>query len=71
MPKINGVEAIQYFQTQYPRVPLVVMTGHPDVQMATSFLKQGVMDYLVKPVEAEKLCTAVAKAVDSRDNRFM
>jgi len=71
MPKINGVEAIQYFQTQYPRVPLVVMTGHPDVQMATSFLNQGVVDYLVKPVESEKLCATVAKAVDSRDNRFM
>jgi len=47
------------------------MTGHPDVQMATSFLNQGVVDYLVKPVESEKLCAAVAKAVDSKDNSFM
>jgi len=70
MPKINGVEAIQYFQTQYPRVPLIVMTGHPDLQMATSFLQNGVSDYLVKPVDSEKLCAAVAKAVDSKDNSF-
>ncbi len=70
MPKINGVEAIQYFQTQYPRVPLIVMTGHPDVQMATSFLNRGVTDYLVKPVESEKLCATVAKAVDSKDHSF-
>ena len=71
MPKINGVEAIEYFQTQYPRVPLIVMTGHPDVQMATSFLNGGVMDYLVKPVESEKLIASVGKAVSSKDHSFM
>ncbi len=71
MPKINGVEAVQYFQTQYPRVPLIVMTGHPDVEMSTSFLNGGVMDYLVKPVESEKLCATVAKAVDSKDHSFV
>ena len=71
MPKINGVEAIEYFQTQYPRVPLIVMTGHPDVQMATSFLNGGVVDYLVKPVESEKLIASVAKAVGSKDHSFM
>ena len=70
MPKINGVEAIQYFQTQYPRVPLIVMTGHPDIDMATSFLQNGVVDYLVKPVDSEKLRTVVAKAVTSKDISF-
>ncbi len=70
MPKINGVEAIQYFQTQYPRVPLIVMTGHPDIDMATSFLQNGVVAYLVKPVDSEKLRAVVAKAVDSKDHSF-
>ena len=55
MPKINGVEAITYFRKEYPRVPLIVLTGFPDTEMATSFLRDGVVDYLVKPVEGEKL----------------
>ncbi len=66
MPKINGVEAIAYFRKEYPRVPLIVLTGFPDVEMATSFLRQGVVDYLVKPVEGEKLKGAVAKAMEQR-----
>lgn len=66
MPKINGVEAIQYFQTQYPHKPIIVMTGHPDLEMATNFLKQGVIDYLVKPVDAQKLRATVAKAIEAR-----
>ena len=34
MPKINGVEAIDYFQREYPHVPLVVLTGYPETEMA-------------------------------------
>ena len=71
MPKVNGVEAIQYFQTQFPRVPLIVMTGHPDIEMATKFLDSGVNAYLVKPVDSEKLVATVAKAVESKDVSFM
>ncbi len=67
MPKINGVEAIAYFRKEYPRVPVIVLTGFPDVNMATSFLSDGVVDYLVKPVEGEKLKAAVAKAMDQRE----
>ncbi len=67
MPKINGVEAINYFQQQWPRVPLIVLTGFPDLEMAIGFLKKGVVDYLVKPVEKEKLTSAVAKALDQRE----
>ncbi len=67
MPKINGVEAINYFQQQYPRVPLIVLTGFPDLDMATSFLKKGIVDYLAKPVESEKLRAALAKAMEQRE----
>ena len=62
MPKINGVEAIAYFRSQFPSIPVVVMTGHPDFESATAFLKQGVLDYLAKPVEKDRLLAVVQKA---------
>jgi two-component system chemotaxis response regulator CheY len=67
MPKINGVEAIAYFRANYPRVPIIVLTGFPDADMATSMLRQGVVDYLVKPVEGEKLRESVARAMEQRE----
>ena len=67
MPKINGVEAINYFQEQWPRVPLIVLTGFPDMEMATGFIKAGIVDYLVKPVEKEKLIASVTKAMEQRE----
>lgn len=66
MPKINGVEAIHYFQREYPHVPVIVLTGYPDTGMASSFMGHGVVDYLVKPVPAEILKATVAKAVERR-----
>ena len=66
MPKINGLEAMGYFRKEYPTLPLIVMTGFPDTQLAVSLLKQGVKDYLVKPVEKDALLAAVKKAVMER-----
>jgi FixJ family two-component response regulator len=37
------------------------MTGKPDLAAATNLMKQGVVDYLVKPVEADKLTAVVHK----------
>jgi len=66
MPKINGVEAIGYFRKEYPSVPVIVITGFPDTTLAVSLMKQGVKDYIVKPVEKEKLLAAVKKVVSER-----
>ena len=63
MPKINGTEAVQYFRDQFPSVPVVILTGYPDVDLAVSLLKQGVVDYLVKPVGEEQLLEATKKSV--------
>ena len=67
MPKINGVEAIEYLRKEYPNVQLIVLTGFPDMDMASTFLRQGVVDYLVKPVAGEKLRDSVAKAMNQRE----
>lgn len=67
MPKINGVEAISYFRKEYPNVKLIVLTGFPETDMATTFMRQGVVDYLVKPVEGGKLKASVAKAMEQRE----
>lgn len=66
MPKINGLEAMTYFQREYPSIPLIVLTGYPDLAMAVRLLNRGITDYLVKPVENENLLAAVANAMEQR-----
>jgi len=69
MPNMNGIDVINYYQKEWPSVPMIVLTGFPDLDMATSMLQHGVVDYLVKPVEAEKLRASVAKAIAQREVR--
>jgi FixJ family two-component response regulator len=66
MPKINGVEGLAYFRDNFPHVPVVVLTGFPDTEMAVSSIRNGVVDYLVKPVDSERLTAAVASAMAQR-----
>ena len=69
MPNMNGIDVINYYRKEWPSVPLIVLTGFPDMDMATTLLKHGIVDYLVKPVEAEKLRAAVSQAMEQRQVR--
>ncbi len=63
MPKVNGLECIAYFREQAPGIPVVVVTGFPDTEMAVNLMGKGVKDYLVKPVEKAKLLAVVDKMI--------
>ena len=63
MPKVNGIEVIDYLKQEAPGIPIVVITGYPDTELAVSLLKKGIKDYLVKPVEKKRLLEMVESVV--------
>ena len=63
LPKVHGNHLIAYLRTKCPSVPIIVLTGYPDVQSAASLFKQGVVDYLIKPAQAQTLLDAVRRAI--------
>jgi two-component system chemotaxis response regulator CheY len=67
MPKVNGTEAVRYFRSQFPSVPVIVLTGHPEVERASWFYEQGVLQYLLKPVSAHVLLDTVEEAVNGHE----
>ena len=58
----NGVEPITFFRQQYPMIPVVALTYYPDVELAISLMRQGVFDFLIKPVLQEELRRVVDAA---------
>ena len=66
MPHIDGTDAIAYFQKEFPNIPLIILTGNADWHMAISFMRGGVSDYLVKPVDVEQVKASVARAIAQR-----
>src|SRR5688572_5471555 len=66
LTKLSGKEVIAFIRAQLPSVPIIVLTGHPDVQGAASLFAQGVVDYLVKPAQAQTLLDSVRRAINEQ-----
>ena len=56
--------AIPYFRSQFPSCPVIVLSGAGTVEKATTLFKQGVVEFLSKPIDQERLLGAVKKAVN-------
>jgi two-component system chemotaxis response regulator CheY len=69
MPKVDGMEAISYFRAQFPSVPVIVLSGAGSIDKANTLFKQGVVEFLSKPIEPQQLTAAVDKAVQQSGYR--
>lgn len=62
MPKIDGLQLLKFANEHYPKIPKLVVTGYPSVDVALQVIKSGAIDYLTKPFTKEELKQAVEKA---------
>lgn len=73
MPRMDGMELFRRIAAIDPDIPVILMTGHGDVPMAVSALKQGVFDFIAKPFATDHLIASVRRALEMRrlviDNR--
>ncbi|WP_300465128.1 sigma-54 dependent transcriptional regulator [Desulfobacula sp.] len=63
MPHINGHRLLKIVRKTYPRIPVIILTGAIDVDIAVNCMKIGAMDYVLKPVEETRLLAAVKQAL--------
>ena len=63
LPKVNGDDLIAFIRAKLPSIPVIVLTGHPNIYGATFLFKQGVVDYLIKPAQPQTLLDAVGRAI--------
>ncbi len=63
MPKVSGMEAIAHFRSHFRSIPILVLTGSRAITDVTDSFRQGIVEYLTKPITQEKLLEAVDKAV--------
>ena len=69
MPHLSGRELLQKLKERYPEVPVVVMTGRNEVEIAVECMRAGAFDYLVKPVEPARFVSCVRRAQEVRSLR--
>jgi DNA-binding NtrC family response regulator len=67
MPHISGEELLPMITSDYPEIPVVVITGSNDVDTAVKCMQHGAFDYILKPVEKSRLIGGVKRAVELRE----
>jgi DNA-binding NtrC family response regulator len=75
MPHVPGEELLIKLNSDFPEIPVIIITGANDVETAVKCMKHGAFDYMVKPVEKSRLVSGVRRALElhelQKENKFL
>lgn len=64
MPGMDGVEVLEEIMKISPEVPVLMISGHGDIDTAVETIKKGAYDYISKPPDLNRLLNSVRNALD-------
>jgi response regulator RpfG family c-di-GMP phosphodiesterase len=64
MPRMSGLVLLEKAFKKYPRSAYLMVTAEDDVRVAIQAMKQGAVDYLVKPIQLDSLVASVSRALE-------
>ncbi len=66
MPQMDGVEVLEKMMAVNPEIPVIMISGHGDINTAVDCLKKGAFDYLPKPPDLNRLLSTVRHALEKK-----
>lgn len=66
MPKMDGVEVLEAVKKIKPEIPMVMISGHGDLETAIQTMRLGAFDYISKPPDLNRLLNTVRNALDRK-----
>jgi two-component system, NtrC family, nitrogen regulation response regulator NtrX len=66
MPKMDGVEVLEAIKKIKPEIPMVMISGHGDLETAVNTMRLGAFDYISKPPDLNRLLNTVRNALDRK-----
>ena len=67
MPKMDGVEVLEAVKKLKPEIPMVMISGHGDLDTAVNTMRLGAFDYISKPPDLNRLLNTVRNALDRKE----
>ncbi|MEI6523198.1 MAG: sigma-54 dependent transcriptional regulator [Bacteroidota bacterium] len=61
---MDGLELLQKFQKQIPETPVVIISGHGNIETAVEAVKKGAYDFIQKPLDLNRLLVTIRNAMD-------
>ena len=63
MPKKDGIDVLKFLIKDYPEIPIIMISGHGDLETAVESMRLGAYDYISKPPDLNRLLNSVRGAV--------
>ncbi|MFA7112291.1 MAG: sigma-54 dependent transcriptional regulator [Sphaerochaeta sp.] len=67
MPRMSGEDLLRKIIGAYPRMPVIILTGHGTIETAVEAMRSGAVDFFTKPVDLDRLSLVVRKALSDTD----
>jgi DNA-binding NtrC family response regulator len=66
MPNMDGVELLEAVKKIKPEIPIIMISGHGDMETAINTMRLGAFDYISKPPDLNRLLNTVRNALDKK-----
>jgi two-component system nitrogen regulation response regulator NtrX len=63
--ELDGLELLEVIRTDYPALPVIIISGHGNIETAVSAIRHGAYDFIEKPFTADRLLVVVARAIEA------
>ncbi len=67
MPKMDGIEVLEFTKKIKPEIPIIMISGHGDLDTAVDSMRKGAYDYISKPPDLNRLLNTVRNAIDKKN----
>jgi len=64
MPRMDGIEVLENLQSKFPEVPVVLISGHGNIDTAVEAIRKGAFDFIAKPLDLNRILITVRNALD-------
>ncbi len=63
--RFDGMKVLEKLQNDHPEVPVIMMSGHGNIETAVTAIKRGAYDFVEKPFKADRLLLVIQRAIET------
>lgn len=67
--QMDGIDILKVVKRDYPDVPIVIISGHGNIEIAVAAIRQGAYDFIEKPFNIDQLMVVIRRAMETSDLR--
>lgn len=67
MPNMDGMEVLAQIEEQHPEIPVLMISGHGNIDTAVEAIKKGAYDFIEKPLDLNRLLVTIRNALERKD----